>query len=54
MKVAQFLINGFITEGEVYKENTKTTIVKFNRAGKTKYVKRHNEKHHVEIIYEED
>ena len=49
MKTAKFDIGLGRGEGEVERENDKTIIVKMRRAGKTKLIKRHIEKHRVEI-----
>jgi len=49
MRMAQFDIGIGRGEGELVRENDKTIIVKLRRGGKTKLVKRHKEKHHVEI-----
>ena len=49
MKTAKFDIGLGRGEGEVERENDKTVIVKMRRAGKTRLIKRHIEKHRVEI-----
>ena len=49
MKTAKFDIGLGRGEGEVERENDKTIIVKMRRAGKTRLIKRHIEKHRVEI-----
>ena len=49
LKTAKFNIGLGRGEGEVERENDKTVIVKMRRAGKTRLIKRHIEKHRVEI-----
>ena len=49
MKIATFDIGITRGEGEVERVNTKTIIVKYCRAGETTLIKRHIEKHRVEM-----
>ena len=49
MKIAKFNLGLGKGEGEIERINDKTIIVKMRRGGKTKFIKRHIEKHKVEI-----
>jgi len=53
LRTAQFDIGLGRGEGEVQRINQKTVVVKVRRAGKTKIIKRHIEKHRV-VIQEEE
>jgi len=49
MRTATFDLGLRRGEGEVERINDKTIVVKMRRGGKTKLIKRHIEKHHVEV-----
>jgi hypothetical protein len=52
MRIVSFDIGMGRSEGEVVKDNDKTVIVRTNRASKTIQIKRHKEKHRVEVVEE--
>ena len=53
MRTAQFDLGLGRGEGEIQRINQKTIVVKVRRAGKSKVIKRHIEKHRV-VIQEEE
>lgn len=51
-RIAQFILHGFLAEGEVMEENNKTVLIKLRRAGTVKLIKRHKTKHCVKVLQE--